>query len=94
VLLLPWPLTNTTTFPACLTFSTFWPPVTLLHSGEVKNVGMNVGLPGTNDAARRVPWRIWYSRTLVITSWLLSLNAEFSELYGILLKASLLGARI
>jgi len=55
VLLLPWPLTNTTTSPACLTFATLWPPVTLFHSGDVKSVGIKVGVPGTKLLARRVP---------------------------------------
>ena len=92
--LLPWPLTKTTTFPACSTFSTLCPPVTFVYSVLCKSVGMNTGVPGTSCAASRVPCKIWYSRTLVITSWSLFLKASLSEEYGILLKASLLGARI
>jgi hypothetical protein len=55
---------------------------------------MNSGVPGTNCAAVRVPCKIWYSRTFVITSSSLFLNAVLNCVYGILLKASSLGARI
>lgn len=50
VLLLPLPLTNTTTSPDCFTFCTVAPPVTFEKAGFVNNVGRKTGVPGTNSA--------------------------------------------
>jgi hypothetical protein len=85
VLLLPWPPTQLTTFPACLTISTCRPPVMLVQLG--RSVGVKTGVPTTRSAANTLAWRMWYWRTAVMKSGVFLTNWSF------LTNASLLGAR-
>lgn len=88
VLLDPSPEVNTTVSPGWLLMITFWPPVTLVYDGSVKSVAAKVEGPCGTLAMAIVPCRMWYSRMLVTTLWLLASQSWY------FLKASSLGATI
>lgn len=85
VLLLPWPPTMATTFPACFTSSTRKPPVMLVQLG--RSVPVKTGDPATRFPDSTLASSMWYWSTLVMKSGVFLTNES------LLTKASLFGAR-